>query len=58
MTKGGPANATRTVVYNIYETGFNRLQMGYASAQAFVLFMIILAVSLINIRLNRENTLV
>jgi len=58
MTKGGPANATRTVVYNIYETGFNRLQMGYASAQAFALFMIILAVSLINLRLNRENNLV
>ena len=58
MTKGGPGNATMTVVYNIYQSGFEQLQMGYASAQAFVLFLIILVVSLINIRFNRENMMV
>jgi multiple sugar transport system permease protein len=55
MTKGGPANATRTPVYNIYESGFNRLQMGYAAAQAFALFLIILFVTYINNRTNRDN---
>ena len=35
-TQGGPANATKTPVYLIYQQGFNQLQMGYASAQAFV----------------------
>jgi len=53
MTKGGPENATLTPVYQIYQTGFNRLQMGYASAQAFSLFMVIVAVTLINLRANR-----
>jgi len=57
MTEGGPANATKTVVYYIYETGFEELKMGYASAQAFVLFMIILAFSLVNIWINRESSM-
>ncbi|PZE20505.1 carbohydrate ABC transporter permease [Paenibacillus xerothermodurans] len=35
-------DATRTIVYNIWETGFRFFNMGYASAQAFVLFVIIL----------------
>ncbi|HEX2915379.1 MAG TPA: sugar ABC transporter permease, partial [Chloroflexia bacterium] len=58
MTQGGPGHATLTPVYNIYNAGFNRLQMGYASAQAFVLFLIILAVSLINTRINRQQNMV
>lgn len=58
MTQGGPGHATLTPVYNIYNTGFNRLQMGYASSQAFVLFLIILVVSLISTRINREQDLV
>ncbi|MFD1544316.1 carbohydrate ABC transporter permease [Nonomuraea guangzhouensis] len=56
MTKGGPGQATLTPVYQIYETGFNRLQMGYASAQAFSLFLVIVAVTVINLRVNREET--
>ncbi|WP_206061308.1 carbohydrate ABC transporter permease [Nonomuraea basaltis] len=55
MTKGGPAQSTLTPVYQIYETGFNRLQMGYASAQAFSLFLVIVAVTVINMRVNREE---
>ncbi|WP_220447018.1 carbohydrate ABC transporter permease [Nonomuraea deserti] len=55
MTKGGPGNTTLTPVYQIYETGFNRLQMGYASAQAFTLFIIIVAVTVINMRVNRDQ---
>lgn len=53
MTKGGPGNSTLTPVYQIYETGFNRLQMGYASAQAFTLFLVIVAVTVINLRVNK-----
>ncbi|MEV4799512.1 sugar ABC transporter permease [Nonomuraea sp. NPDC049421] len=55
MTKGGPGNSTLTPVYQIYETAFNRLQMGYASAQAFTLFLIIVAVTVINMRINRSD---
>ncbi|MEV4355288.1 sugar ABC transporter permease [Nonomuraea sp. NPDC049625] len=55
MTKGGPGNSTLTPVYQIYETGFNRLHMGYASAQAFTLFLVIVAVTVLNMRLNRSD---
>lgn len=55
MTQGGPAQATLTPVYQIYETGFNRLQLGYASAQAFCLFLVIVAITVVNMRVNREE---
>jgi len=53
MTKGGPLNSTLTMVYQVYEVGFNRFQMGYASAIAYVLFFIILTFSLIQMKLFR-----
>jgi len=40
MTKGGPANASRTIVYYIWQKGFSELQMGYA--QAMVVFSLIM----------------
>ncbi len=58
LTQGGPANATRTVVYQIWEVGFNRLRMGYASSMAVVLFMIIFVVTMINLRINNEQNMV
>ncbi|MBL7988504.1 MAG: sugar ABC transporter permease [Chlorobi bacterium] len=58
MTKGGPLNATTTLVYQVYEHAFERSDMmGYASAVAYVTFLLILAVSLVQFRLlgaNRE----
>lgn len=50
MTNGGPANATTTVVHQIYQSAFVFFRLGYASAQSFVLFAIILVMSLLNIR--------
>lgn len=50
LTQGGPAYATTTLVYQIYETAFNALQMGYASAMAYVLFAIVLAIALLQRR--------
>ncbi|TFE27196.1 carbohydrate ABC transporter permease [Cohnella luojiensis] len=55
LTQGGPANATKTPVYLIYQQGFNQLQMGYASSQAFVLAIAILVFSLINMRLSKAE---
>jgi multiple sugar transport system permease protein len=46
LTKGGPGNATLVVVYYIYRTAFENFNMGYASAMAFVLFAIILIVTI------------
>ena len=55
MTKGGPVGATTTVVHQIYENGFRFLRMGRASAMAVVLFLMILIVSLLNLRVFRRD---
>lgn len=49
MTKGGPLNSSKTIVYYIYERAFENLDLGYASALAVVLLVVIMAFSLINI---------
>jgi len=55
LTDGGPNYATTTIVYYMYQTGFQFLQLGYASVLAYLLFMIILSVSLIQRKfLGRE----
>ncbi|MEW7008746.1 MULTISPECIES: carbohydrate ABC transporter permease [unclassified Lentilitoribacter] len=52
---GGPLNATKPLVLMIYDTAFNGFDMGYASAQTVVLFLILLVVSLIQLRLLRSK---
>lgn len=49
MTKGGPLNSTKTIVYYIYERAFENLDLGYASALAVVLLVVVMGFSLINI---------
>lgn len=49
MTKGGPLNSSKTIVYYIYERAFENLDLGYASAMAVVLLVIVMIFSLINI---------
>lgn len=49
MTKGGPLNSSKTIVYYIYERAFENLDLGYASAMAVVLLIIVMLFSLINI---------
>lgn len=46
MTAGGPANSTAVLVYYIYEKAFKLYQFGYASAVAFILFAIILVLTI------------
>ncbi len=53
MTGGGPLDTTVSIVMHIYETGFRRFEMGYASAMAIGVFVVILAVTLIQMRLSR-----
>ncbi len=56
MTKGGPLGASTTVVYLIYKKAFEQLDMGYASAISFILFSIILILTLINQKfLDKDN---
>lgn len=47
MTQGGPAKSTTTLVMYIYQNGFSFFKMGYGSALAFVLFVFILIVTLV-----------
>jgi multiple sugar transport system permease protein len=51
MTKGGPANATQVTAIYIYQQAFQYLNLGYGSAIAFVLFVIILGFSLLQFKL-------
>lgn len=55
MTKGGPLNSTKTIVYYIYERAFENLDLGYASALAVVLLIVVMVFSLINILCFEKN---
>ena len=51
MTEGGPLGATRTVVYHLYETGFHKFHIGLAAAVGYLLFLITMILSLVQMRL-------
>jgi multiple sugar transport system substrate-binding protein len=55
MTHGGPARATLTYSMRLYENAFKFLRMGYASAMAWVMFLIILILTLVLTRLSRSR---
>jgi len=52
MTRGGPLNATTTVVFYIFRQAFEWFHMGYAAALGYVLFAIILALTLLQFRVQ------
>ena len=52
MTKGGPQNATKTLVYYIYTEGFQEGNFGYACSAAAVFFVIVVTMSLVMKRLT------
>jgi multiple sugar transport system permease protein len=47
LTGGGPANATNVVVLDIYRQAFERFNFGYAAAEATVLFLLILGITVV-----------
>lgn len=55
MTNGGPANATLFYVLNLYRNGFQYVKMGYASALAWILFLIILVCTAAVLRTSRQR---
>lgn len=55
MTHGGPGYATTTIVHQIYLNAFRYLRMGYASAEALVLFIVIFSLALFNWRFLRSD---
>lgn len=54
-TRGGPVNATKVLNVYIYEQAFSRFNMGYATAISMVLFLILLFISMIQMRLMRAG---
>ncbi len=54
MTKGGPGRATMVIVYEIYREAFQYYKIGYASAQTLVLFVIIMLVTLVQMKLQKK----
>lgn len=52
---GGPLNSTKPLVLMIYQTAFSSFDMGYAAAQTVVLFLVLLCVSLLQLRLLRDR---
>lgn len=54
MTKGGPGRATSVLVLKIYEDAFVNYKFGYASAEAMILFLLILFVTLIQFYHNKK----
>jgi len=57
MTQGGPLNSTLSIVLYMYQEGFRWWNMGYSAALAFVLFFIVLIITLIQLKVVKENTL-
>lgn len=56
MTKGGPLGSTRTLVFEVFDKGFNQMdKIGYASAVAYVLFLLLAILSLIQFKLLKNQ---
>ena len=49
MTRGGPMDSTKTIVYYIYEKAFENLDLGLASAGAVILLFVVMGFSILNI---------
>lgn len=54
MTAGGPENSTLFYVYHLFNYAFRYGRMGYASAMAWVLFVIVLGLTVVQLRLSRR----
>lgn len=54
MTQGGPFNTTNIYVFHLYELAFQRFRAGYASALTSVFFVVMLLITVVNLRLSRR----
>jgi multiple sugar transport system permease protein len=55
MTNGGPGSATRVIVFDLYQNAFVNSRMGYASAQAWILCMIIMVMTWLMFRISKSR---
>jgi multiple sugar transport system permease protein len=54
MTAGGPADSTLFYAYYLFKQAFQFFRLGYASALAWILFVIAMSLTLIQLRLSRK----
>lgn len=54
MTRGGPAGATTTLSYFVYSEGFETGRLGFASAVAWALFLLVFIITMINVRFGNR----
>ncbi|HVC32174.1 MAG TPA: sugar ABC transporter permease, partial [Chloroflexota bacterium] len=55
MTNGGPSDATEVLSLLIYSTGLQYLKMGLAAAMSLILFITIFVLTLIQLRISRND---
>ena len=55
MTQGGPLNSTMSIVLYLYNQGFRWWQMGYASSIAFVLFVIVFIIAILQLAMRKRQ---
>ncbi len=55
LTEGGPMNATNVTALHMYQTAFQDLRMGRAAAMAFILFVLVFIVTLVQLRVFRRG---
>ncbi len=54
LTRGGPGNATTVLAYYIYEQGFQRFEMGYASTLAVILFIVVMGLTALQFAMRKR----
>ncbi len=55
MTEGGPGRSTNVLVYQIYNEAFVNFRFGYASAISFVLFIIVLTITVVQFQIDKKR---
>ena len=58
MTQGGPADATRTIVYYVYDQAFAELEISYACTLGLALFLVVMAFTLIRLTFTGDRQLI
>ncbi|MBO0995852.1 carbohydrate ABC transporter permease [Bacillus sp. SD088] len=55
LTGGGPGRSTHVLVYDIYNTAFKQFEYGYASSMAYVLFLLIILISFVQSKIQKNG---
>ena len=55
LTMGGPSRLTETMALNIYYDAFGTFEMGYACAKSVILFLIVMVITLLQLRITRKR---